>query len=61
MFSLESDQMTALWPNDSLTLPFYVTFWNSIPNWTSFVKKSFLINMFSLESDQMIESIHWLR
>ena len=39
MFSLESDEMTALWPNDSLTFTFYVTFSNSIPYWTTFVKE----------------------
>ena len=41
MFSLESDEMTALWPNDSLTFTFYATFSNSIPNWTTFVKEVF--------------------
>ena len=41
MFSLESDEMTALWPNDSLTFTFYVTFLKSIPNWASFVKEGF--------------------
>ena len=35
MFSLESDEMTALWPNDSLTFVFYGT------NWTDFVKEDF--------------------
>ena len=34
MFSLEGDKMTDFWPNDSLTLTFYVTFSNMIPNWT---------------------------
>ena len=34
MFSLESDKMTVLWPNDSS---------NSIPNWTTFVKWIILI------------------
>ena len=32
MYSLESDKMTALCPNDSITFTFYVTFSNSIPN-----------------------------
>ena len=40
MFSLESDKMTAFWPNDNLTFTFYVTFSNSILNWTIFVKDS---------------------
>ena len=31
MVSLESDEMTAWWPNDSLTLTFYATFLNIIP------------------------------
>ena len=41
MLSLESDEMTALGPNDSLTFTFYVIISNSIPNWTSFVKEVF--------------------
>ena len=41
MFSLESDEMTALWPNDSLTFTFYLTFSYSMPNWTTFVKEVF--------------------
>ena len=52
MFSLESDEMTALWPNDSLTFTFYETFSNSIPYWTTFVKEVF-DSKFSLESDEM--------
>ena len=52
MFSLESDEMTAFWPNDSLTLSLYVTFSNSKPNWTTFVKEVF-DSMFSLKSDEM--------
>ena len=52
MFSLESDEMTALWPNDSLTFTFYLKFSNSIPNWTTFVKEVF-VSVFSLESDKM--------
>ena len=41
MFSLESDKMTSLWPNDSLTFTFYVTFSNFIPNGRTFVKEVF--------------------
>ena len=52
MFSLESDEMTALWPNDSLTFTFYVTFSKGIPNWASLVKEDF-DSIFSLESDDM--------
>ena len=40
-FSLESDERTALWPNGSLTFTLYMTFSNSIPNWTTFVKEDF--------------------
>ena len=43
--SLESDKITALWPNDSLTLTFYETFSNSIPNWAIFVKEDFWFNV----------------
>ena len=52
MFSLESDEMTVLWPNDSLTFNFYVIFSIIIPNWTTFVKELF-VSVFSLESDKM--------
>ena len=52
MFSLESDEMTALWPDDSLTLTFYVISLKSIPNWAIFVKEVFDL-MLSLESDKM--------
>ena len=38
MFSFESDKMTPLWQNDSLTFTFYATFSNSIADWTNFVK-----------------------
>ena len=38
MHSLESDEMIAVWQNDSLTLTFYATFSKSIPNSTTFVK-----------------------
>ena len=41
MFNLESDKMTALWPNDNLTLTFYETSKNFIQNWTPFVKEVF--------------------
>ena len=41
MISLESDKMTALWPNGSLIFIFYVTFPNNIPNWTPFVEEDF--------------------
>ena len=56
MFSSESDKMTALWRNDSLTFTFYAIIPNSIPNWASFVKEVFDL-MFSLESDEM--SVFW--
>ena len=52
MFSLESDEMTALWPNDSLTFTFHETFSNSIPKWTAFVKEVFDL-MISIESDKI--------
>ena len=52
MISLESDEMTALWPNDLLTFTFHETFKNSIPNWAIFVKEVFDL-MISLESDKM--------
>ena len=52
MPSLESDEMTALWPNDSLTFTFYVKFSNSIQNWTILVKK-FFDSVFSSKSDEM--------
>ena len=34
--SIESDEMTALWPSDSLTCTFYVISSTSITNWKSF-------------------------
>ena len=37
--------MTALWPNDSLTFTFYVTFSKSIPNETTFEKEFFWIDV----------------
>ena len=45
MFSLESDEMTVLWQDDSITFTFYVTFSKVIPHWTIFD------SMFSLDSD----------
>ena len=48
MFTLESEEMTALWPNDKLTFAFS----KSMPKWTSFVKL-FLNLMLCLESDKM--------
>ena len=44
--------MTSLWPNDSLTFTFDVTFSKSKQNWTTFVKQVF-VSMFSLEKDEM--------
>ena len=52
VFSLESDEMTALWPNDSWIFTFYVLFSKSIPNWGSLVKEVFY-SMFCLESYKM--------
>ena len=52
MFSLESDEMTGFWPNDTLTFTFYVRFSNSIPNSSNFVKEVF-DSMLSLESIEM--------
>ena len=47
--SLESDKRTDLWPNDSLTFTFYLTFLNSLPYWT----RSFLIQcLYMLECFQ---------
>ena len=48
MFSLESDEMTALWPNDSLTFAFYVIISNIIPNWATFVKEVFWFDVIHL-------------
>ena len=48
MFSFESDKMTPLWQNDSLTFTFYATFWNNIPNWTG-IEKGFSNLMLSDE------------
>ena len=50
LISFASDEMTALWPNDSLTLIFYETFSNSIPNWAIII---IFISMISLESDEI--------
>ena len=46
MFSLESDEMTVLWPNDSLTFTFYVIISNSIPNQATFVKEVFSFDVY---------------
>ena len=56
MFSLESDKMTALWPNESLSFTFYVSFSKSIPNWASLVREVFG-SMFSLESNEI--TVFW--
>ena len=52
MFNLESDEMTALWPNDSITFTFCMTFSNIILNWTIFLKK-FFDPILCLEIDEM--------
>ena len=44
MFSLESDKMTALLPNDRLTFNFHKTFSNCTPSWITFVKDVFEFN-----------------
>ena len=41
VFSLKSDEMTAMWPNDSLNFTCYVIFSKYIPNWATFVKEVF--------------------
>ena len=41
MISLKSYKMTALWPNEFLTFPFYEMFLIGMPNWTTFVKSFF--------------------
>ena len=45
MITSESDEMTAVWSNDSLTFTFYATFSTSILSWITFVK-DFLILCF---------------
>ena len=57
IFSLENDQMTALWANDILNFTFYVTISKSIANWTTFVNK-FSDLMLSSESDE-ITAMWW--
>ena len=52
MLSFQSDEMTAICPNQRLTLTFYETFTNNIPNWVTFVKEVFYI-ILSLERDEM--------
>ena len=49
MISIENDEMTALWSNDSLTLNFFETFSNSIPKWATFAKEI----IWFLESDEI--------
>ena len=56
IFSLESDEMTTLGQNDSITFTFYLTFSNGIPQWTTFVKDFFDL-MFSSESDEMTDQL----
>ena len=51
MISSESDEMTALWTNESLTLTFYVTLSNSTPNWKRF--KDFSDLMLSSKNYEM--------
>ena len=53
MFSLQSDEMTALWLNNGLIFTFYITISNSIPNWTTFVKRFFFDLMLNSKSDEM--------
>ena len=38
-------EMTDMWPNYSKALPFYASFSNSIPNWSSFVKEALWFNV----------------
>ena len=52
MFSLERDEIVALWPNDSLTSAFYVIFSKIIPNLTTFEKEYFWFDAY-LKSDKM--------
>ena len=52
MSSLESDNMPAVQPNDSLIVISYVPLSSCIPNWTTFVKEFFPL-IISLESDKM--------
>ena len=56
MFSLESDEMTFLWSNESKIFTFYVIISNIIPNRATFVKEVFDL-MFSFKSDEM--TIFW--
>ena len=52
MFSLESDEMTALWPNDSLTFTFMSDSQKAYQT-EQLLWKKFFDSMFSLESDEM--------
>ena len=54
MYSLESDDMTALWQNDSLIFTFYVTS-QIVYQTKQLLKKKFSDSMFSLESDKMTD------
>ena len=45
MFSLESDEMTAFWPNDSLTFTFFEIISNGILNRATFVKEVFWVDV----------------
>ena len=45
--------MTALRPNDSIALTFFMAFSNSLPNWDTFVKYFFFDLMLSSKSDAM--------
>ena len=40
MFTFESDEMTALWPNDSITFTFYLKFSNSIQGVSKKMRRS---------------------
>ena len=52
MITLENDEITVFWPDDSLTFTFYETFSINIPKWATFVKEVF-DSMISLESDKI--------
>ena len=52
MFSLESDKMTALWPNDNLTFTF-IWYFRVAFQTEQLLKNKFFDPMFSLESDEM--------
>ena len=52
MIILESDEMTVLWPDDSINITFYVTYSNSIQN-EQLLWKIFFDFMLSSENDEM--------